>query len=125
MNPVTVVTIGVRMLGLILVLWYAGSIARVLSLLAFHLLGRYRVDPVEMVIGIGAAGAPESLNLGLFGLGVYMFLSGRWIISRITRGLTWSGGGTCLKCGYDISAVESGRCPECGTKIPPAPSRPK
>jgi hypothetical protein len=121
MNPVTLVTIGIRALGLVLVLWHAGGVARLVMFALFHLFGRIRIDPVELLLGVGASGAPESLNLALFAFGLYLFFSGRWVISRLTRGLSWPGGGTCARCGYDVSAVESGRCPECGTKLPVAP----
>ena len=117
MNPLSLVTIGVRALGLVLVLWHADSVARVTAFVLYYLFGRMSLDPVELLIGMNASNRPESLNLGLFALGLYLFFSGRWVISRLTRGLSWPGGSTCAKCGYDISAVDSGRCPECGTKI--------
>jgi len=47
-------------------------------------------------------------------LGLYLFLSGRWVINRILRGLD----GTCPHCGYDITATKGPRCPECGEPIP-------
>ncbi|MBN1343426.1 MAG: hypothetical protein JXQ73_12135 [Phycisphaerae bacterium] len=27
--------------------------------------------------------------------------------------------GCCKKCGYDLTANESGTCPECGQQLPP------
>lgn len=31
--------------------------------------------------------------------------------------------GGCLQCGYDLRGIDSGRCPECGTTIPPEANR--
>ena len=41
----------------------------------------------------------------------------RRITHNLRRILNERGLPTCLKCGYDLTGIESGVCPECGTKI--------
>ena len=49
------------------------------------------------------------------GLGLYLFLGGGWIVSRIFLGLEE---GRCPKCGYDMTGLDDGAvCPECGEQI--------
>lgn len=121
MNPVPIVTIAVRVLGLILILLYIGSLGRLVVALVAPLVYGGLFAPHQFLLDIGSSGrqTPEFLQLLLVTLGLYLFLSGRWVIARLTRGLAWHGGGTCPKCGYDITGIESSRCPECGTKLLP------
>lgn len=119
MNPVPLVTIATRCLGLGLVVWHADAVGRLVAMLAYPLLYPGQVSLPGYLLGLSDGGTPAFVQLLLFVLGLYLFLGGRWVIGRITRGLSWPGGGTCPKCGYDVSAVESARCPECGTKLPP------
>lgn len=116
MNPVPVVTVGVRALGLVLILLYAGSIGRLVSVLCSPLLHPGSMPITDHLLNIDR-GVPEFTQLTLVALGLYLFLGGRWVIGRLTRGLIWPGGGTCRRCGYDISGIDAPRCPECGTKL--------
>ena len=124
MNPLPLVTIGVRLLGLILIVLYAGSLLRFVGLLLYALMtpehGGLLARLWDSVRGIG--GNIDLVGLVMLALGLYLFLSGRWVIAHLTRGLSWPGGGTCPKCGYDITGLTSSRCPECGTKLPARPS---
>ena len=52
-----------------------------------------------------------SLHLALL-LGAAGLLPAAWLLSRRPRAV-----GNCTSCGYDLRA-STGRCPECGTRIP-------
>ena len=54
-------------------------------------------------------------HLWMLGLGLYLFLGGKWVAKQITRGLAVPG--MCPGCGYDVRGLESSRCPECGAKV--------
>ncbi len=126
MNPLPLVTIGVRLLGLVLALLYVGSVGQLLLTLVSPLVLGGSVGLQYFLLDVDPSrrtGTPVLVQLALFSLGLYLFLSGRWVIGRLTRGLAWPGGGTCHKCGYDITGVDSSRCPECGTKLPPKPEQ--
>jgi len=115
-------TLAVRFLGLVLVVFALPTIGRVThDVLQDFCMGTgwshlspfvgYRSDE-EHLSSIG--------SFAQFALGLYMFLNGRWIIGRLLRGLD----GACPRCGYDITGVVGGRCPECGAKLPEDQSRP-
>jgi hypothetical protein len=112
MNPVVLVTIVVRFIGLVLALWMVGGVVAIALRIAFLAATGHGADAVSEFT------PRDAERLAIFVLGLYLFLSGRWVIGRLTRGLAWPGGGTCPKCGYDITGLESSRCPECGTKLP-------
>jgi hypothetical protein len=112
MNPLVVVTIIVRFIGLVLVLWTVGGVVAIVLRIVFLAATGHGADAV------GAFAPRDAERTAVFALGLYLFLSGRWVIGRLTRGLAWPGGGTCHKCGYDLTGVDSSRCPECGTKLP-------
>src|SRR5262245_61134316 len=124
MTPRALCTIAVRFLGLVLAAWSLPTVGRVLhdTFQAFCMgYGLSFLSPF-----VEYEGDREPLgHIGSFaqlGLGLYLLLEGRWVIGRIVRGLE----GTCPRCGYDITGNQSGRCPECGTKLPepaqPSPS---
>jgi hypothetical protein len=126
MNPLPLVTIGVRFLGLVLALLHVGSVGQLVLTLVSPLVfgGPVGLQYFLLDSDPGRRGAtPVLVQLALFSLGLYLFLSGRWVIGRLTRGLAWPGGGTCHRCGYDVTGIESARCPECGAKLLPRPSQ--
>ena len=47
------------------------------------------------------------------GFGLYLLLGGRWIVHKVIP----SNRPYCLECGYDLTLIESNRCPECGTEF--------
>jgi|GEM_PF-7079476 len=51
--------------------------------------------------------------IAVFLLALYCFLSGRFVIDRIMRGLE----GRCPKCNYDLAGVRANKCPECGEDL--------
>lgn len=53
------------------------------------------------------------------GFGVFVLAGGPFLMGLLLRGI----GKQCLRCGYDISAVPSGPCPECGETLT-VPQRP-
>jgi len=44
------------------------------------------------------------------------------IILQQVRGYTGLPEGYCQKCGYNLTGNVSGKCPECGLDVPPAPT---
>lgn len=61
------------------------------------------------------------LSTGLQSLfGLYLLFGGRWIIRYCLSDVR----SRCVFCGYDLSGITSGVCPECGTPAaPPIPAR--
>ncbi|MFG0284557.1 MAG: hypothetical protein ACF8R7_09065 [Phycisphaerales bacterium JB039] len=118
MKPAELATIAVRLLGLALVLYMirpaTGAVAGLVRQITVNSLGH--------VFGYYASRnsylLPELATVALLGVGVYMFLSGRWFIRRITRGLGAEVEGVCPACGYDLAGLRVSRCPECGQKLP-------
>lgn len=62
-----------------------------------------------------------------FALGLYLLLGGKWLMRHCLRGIDT----ICPYCAYDISAVASDTCPECGFRFriptlepPKSPSAP-
>lgn len=126
MNFLPLVTIAVRFLGLVLVVAAVPRVFEVLHRTFQAFLMGYGFDFISPLIDHGADDPGHSIGwFVMLALGLYMFLSGRWFIARLTRGLAWPGGGTCHKCGYDVTGVEGSRCPECGTKLPLTPEQVK
>lgn len=63
--------------------------------------------------GVVGVVMPTLVTVLLAAGGAYCFLSGRWVIARLLRGL--GDGRHCSACGYDLQGVRAGsRCPECG-----------
>jgi len=60
---------------------------------------------------------PLWLPLALSSGGVAWFLRRQWLSNRAGRL------GLCFTCRYDLRGNVSGRCPECGTRIPPDVSK--
>lgn len=60
---------------------------------------------------------------GLIGLGVYLLMRSRdRMIRRFLARELWKKGiraRFCLKCDYDLTGVESNKCPECGALLAP------
>lgn len=51
-------------------------------------------------------------NYGQFAFGLYLLLRGELIVGLCVRAL----GSGCGKCGYDLTGLAGGKCPECGTE---------
>lgn len=110
-TPDVVVTLLVRAAGLVLaVLFLPRAMLEAIGLALY-------VIPKAGTMGSGSV-VSETVRatwaIGVFGAGVYCFVSGRWLIRRLTAGLVGSEN-RCKSCGYDLAGVERGkRCPECG-----------
>ncbi len=122
MSPLPLVTIAVRFLGLVMAVVALPPVFDTLDRILQAFMMGYGFGFLSPFIDHGDDDPGHKMGwFVLLALGLYLFLSGRWFIARLTRGLAWPGGGTCPKCGYDITGVDSPRCPECGTKLPPRP----
>jgi len=117
-KPEALATIAVRLLGLALALY----VLRPAAGTAAELLRQFSINSLSHTLGYYAPRhgylAPQSATLLLLALGLYMFLSGRWFIRRIVRGLGPAPEGICPACGYDLAGLRVSRCPECGEKLP-------
>lgn len=105
------VTLAVRAAGLVLaVLFLPRAISDAMALVFFAI-------PQAGAMGFRAAAdniVSAAWTIVVLGAAVYCFLSGRWLIRRLTAGLAGSEH-RCKECGYDVSGIERGkRCPECG-----------
>lgn len=119
MKPEALATIAVRLLGLILILLTLESVALIALALVLAVLGRVMEDPQLMAASPAWLGELiTSGDIFLLPLGLYMFLSGKWFIRRIVRGLGPPPEGICPACGYDLKGLRVSRCPECGAKLP-------
>ena len=118
MKPEALATIAVRLLGLALVVYLLRPAAGAVAELARQLA----INSLSYVAGYYASRnaylLPELATILLLCVGLYMFLSGRWFIRRITRGLGPEAEGVCPGCGYDLTGLRVSRCPECGQRLP-------
>jgi hypothetical protein len=64
-----------------------------------------------LISRIGSAVAP----FAQLAVGLYLIFGGRWLIVRCIGALY----GRCPVCGYDVSHLSAGPCPECGVPLPP------
>jgi hypothetical protein len=72
-------------------------------------------EPFDWV-NFGMAIAAPSLQVAF---GLYLLFGGAWLANLCIP----SNRAYCAECGYELSQVESKRCPECGTAIAqPAPA---
>jgi hypothetical protein len=109
-TPEVVVTLLVRVSGLILaVLYLPQAISGLLSLLFLFIPQMGNFDLRSSLSNVFGAVWP----VGLVAAGCYCFLSGRWLVRRLLTGL--EGSDVCKSCGYDLRGIARGRrCPECG-----------
>lgn len=63
-------------------------------------------------IGLNVNALPLMLSLGVAGVsGILLLLSCRWLIRWTTLA------NVCRRCGYDLTGLTSGICPECGFRV--------
>lgn len=96
-----------------------GRLTTVVGVQSYLTIDRDQVDPS----GVPAKGAAPSEQwrwdvAALVWSGVYT-IAGAFITYLVIRLLVASGRleGLCDECGYDLTALESRRCPECGTAV--------
>jgi len=53
--------------------------------------------------------------VGYLAVGCYLFFDGTWVVDRIIP----SNRPYCPECSYELTGLVGGRCPECGTPLPP------
>ena len=95
---------GVAAYGAVLALPVAVVVAAVSGLILIDRIGWIPLLGAPLVIGLGA---------GL----------GWWFAGLGADPPGGAGDARCRGCGYDLTANISGRCPECGTAIPPRQRR--
>jgi hypothetical protein len=115
-KPEAVATIAVRLLGLFLAIFLIENVLRSSADVIMRLTGLRPSSRAGIATAVSYVG-PASAAV-VFALGLYMFLSGKWFIRRIVRGLGPPPEGICAGCGYDLAGLRVSRCPECGEKLP-------
>jgi hypothetical protein len=102
----------VRLVGLLLiglagpmVLWYIGRmLTSTIPNSPTRTSYSFRYEIMTALPGILAYGAQLAL-------GMYLFLKGDWVIRKVLAEIN----GRCSVCGFDLTNVKSGSCPECNT----------
>ncbi|MFG0260725.1 MAG: hypothetical protein ACF8LK_10280 [Phycisphaerales bacterium JB041] len=112
-TPEVVVTLLVRFGGLaVAIAWIPSAIRDIAgALISLNNLMNSTLS------GAVAITMPGLLAVLLSAAGSYCFLSGRWVIGRLLRGVRDSH--RCTHCGYDLRELKPGstRCPECGRGV--------
>lgn len=112
-TPEVVVTLLVRFGGLaVAIVWVPSAIRDVTSALVS--LNNLLNPTLSGAVAITMPGLRAIL---LSAAGCYCFLSGRWVIGRLLKGMRDTHG--CPHCGYDLTGMKPGstRCPECGRGV--------
>lgn len=101
--------VGILLLGLSLpmALWSVGD------MLVRMFDPAYGGAPLASVVGLYLPGLAGYLAQA--GIGLYLLCGSERLIAWCIAGVK----GRCAECGYDITAVPGGVCPECGVKIAP------
>lgn len=115
MKPHAAALFVVRAIGLAVVVWrlpgLCGGIATIIREGFIDWLSR-----VTFMSGQSGYFLAEFGLLLQFGVGLYMLFGGKRLARILLRGLPGVPG-LCERCGYDISGIESSRCPECGARL--------
>jgi len=112
-DPRVIATIVVRLIGLVVLAFGVGSAAGALAnYLPVFLPAIANIStPRAQLFGITLILA-STLVTPLIGL--YLLFGGKWMITRITRGLDPR---SCPSCGYDVASLNADQCPECNSKL--------
>ena len=87
-----------------------GSLLLIISLWCAPVLQEHTgLSELPMLLSFG-------LICGLTGFG-FVLLGRRRIRVSLRSQLNAQGIPTCMHCGYDLRGQETGRCPECGTRV--------
>jgi hypothetical protein len=116
LNPHAATLLVVRLIGLFIVAWRVPSLFASLGMI----LREGVIDWVANFMFVGRANGYFLADIGelvQLALGLYMLFGGKRLARLILPGVP----GLCHRCGYDISGLDSSRCPECGAKIPVRP----
>jgi hypothetical protein len=116
LNPHAATLLLIRFVGLLVVVWRVPELFGGLRMIfqegirtwssGTAFMGRYYLGEIGVLLQVA--------------LGLYMLFGGKRLARLILRGLPGVPG-LCHRCGYDISGLDSSRCPECGAKIPVRP----
>lgn len=72
------------------------------------------LGPGEQVLSIAVSLIGAFVQVAV---GAYLLFGGRALVAYCVARV----GDRCVRCGYDVSAVSTGVCPECGTPFTKAP----
>jgi hypothetical protein len=110
-----------RLIGLLLiglggpmVLWYVGRmLTSSIPSSPTRTSYSFRYEIISSLPGLVGYGSQLAL-------GIYLFLRGDWVIRKVLAEIN----GRCAVCGFDLTNVKGGSCPECNTPFKRIESKP-
>lgn len=112
-DPRVLVTVAVRLIGLLILGFGIGPIASALANFLPVLIPPMANIATPRAQILGAVLYIVSMLLTPL-VGLYLLFGGRWIIAKILRGLDPR---RCPSCGYDVASLNTEQCPECNAKL--------
>ena len=106
-------TLLVRGSGFVFLLWGAIGMVSQFAYLAEAAWTNAGVTALGATRGLWDQFIPYLPWVMEIGVGVYLLASGGWIVDRFVAITV----GKCVRCGYDLSEISEGACPECNLSV--------